>query len=114
MTQKANLFKGQQKKKSVPLNRHGKASLTRKGTHLCLCVYVFVCVLYINLTMCVFFFGAGKRNVKPSKVTKEMDVDRVCPIFPSLFSNTIFIFIYLFWVFCMLGMLGFRLMGSVM
>ncbi|GMY22553.1 hypothetical protein FCV25MIE_17794 [Fagus crenata] len=48
MTQKANLFKGQQKKKSVPLNRHGKASLTRKG----------------------------KRNVKPSKVTKEMDVDR--------------------------------------
>ncbi|KAF3945663.1 hypothetical protein CMV_027982 [Castanea mollissima] len=48
MTQKANLFKGQQKKKSVPPNRHGKPSVTRKG----------------------------KRFVKPAKVTKEMDVDR--------------------------------------
>uniref|UniRef100_A0A7N2R2E5 Uncharacterized protein n=1 Tax=Quercus lobata TaxID=97700 RepID=A0A7N2R2E5_QUELO len=49
MTQKANLFKGQQKKKSVPPNRHGKPSVTRKG----------------------------KRFVKPAKVTKEMDVDRL-------------------------------------
>ncbi|XP_065629178.1 uncharacterized protein LOC111988605 [Quercus suber] len=48
MTQKANLFKGQQKKKSVPPNRHGKPSVTREG----------------------------KRFVKPSKVTKEMNVDR--------------------------------------
>eukprot|EP00249_Psilotum_nudum_P007370 c20507_g1_i1 orf=439-735(-) len=30
MTQKANLFKGQQKK-SAPANRHGKASVLRKG-----------------------------------------------------------------------------------
>ncbi|XP_062175275.1 uncharacterized protein LOC133880338 [Alnus glutinosa] len=48
MTQKAKLFKGQQKKKSIPPNRHGKLPQTRKG----------------------------KRNVKPSKMTKEMDADR--------------------------------------
>ncbi|CAJ1832579.1 unnamed protein product [Sphenostylis stenocarpa] len=48
MTQKANLFKGKAKKKSIPPNRHGKAPVTRKG----------------------------KRFVKPSKVTKEMDADR--------------------------------------
>lgn len=48
MTQKGNLFKGQQKKKSIPPNRHGKALQTRKG----------------------------KRVVKPSKVTKDMDTDR--------------------------------------
>ncbi|WMV10721.1 hypothetical protein MTR67_004106 [Solanum verrucosum] len=47
MTQKANLFKGQQKKKPVP-SRHGKAPQIRKG----------------------------KRAVKPSKNTKQMDVDR--------------------------------------
>ncbi|XP_018817225.1 uncharacterized protein LOC121241604 [Juglans microcarpa x Juglans regia] len=48
MTQKSNLFKGQHKKKSVPPNRHGKVPQIRKG----------------------------KRYVKPSKITKEMDVDR--------------------------------------
>ncbi|ESW03396.1 hypothetical protein PHAVU_011G010800 [Phaseolus vulgaris] len=48
MTQKANLFKGKAKKKSIPPNRHGKAPVNRKG----------------------------KRFVKPSKVTKEMDADR--------------------------------------
>ncbi|XP_058199628.1 uncharacterized protein LOC131314765 [Rhododendron vialii] len=48
MTQKANLFKGQQKRKSIPPSRHGKIPVTRKG----------------------------KRVVKPSKVTKEMDADR--------------------------------------
>ncbi|KAI9078600.1 hypothetical protein K1719_039438 [Acacia pycnantha] len=48
MTQKAVLFKGQKKKKSIPPNRHGKVPQTRKG----------------------------KKFVKPSKVTKEMDVDR--------------------------------------
>ncbi|XP_057496012.1 uncharacterized protein LOC130780990 [Actinidia eriantha] len=48
MTQKANLFKGQQKKKSIPPSRHGKIPHNRKG----------------------------KRLVKPSKVTKEMDADR--------------------------------------
>ncbi|KAJ9158845.1 hypothetical protein P3X46_024390 [Hevea brasiliensis] len=48
MTQKDNLFKGQQKRKTIPPNRHGKVPITRKG----------------------------KRFVKPSKTTKEMDVDR--------------------------------------
>ncbi|KAK6120808.1 hypothetical protein DH2020_045453 [Rehmannia glutinosa] len=48
MTQKGNLFKGQQKKKSIPPSRHGKISHTRKG----------------------------KRVVKPSKVTKEMETDK--------------------------------------
>ncbi|KAG5013783.1 Ubiquitin-like modifier-activating enzyme atg7 [Glycine soja] len=48
MTQKANLFKGKAKKKSIPPNRHGKVPVTRKG----------------------------KRFVKPSKVTKDMDTDR--------------------------------------
>ncbi|KAJ4846964.1 hypothetical protein Tsubulata_043557 [Turnera subulata] len=48
MTQKANLFKGQTKKKTIPPNRHGKIPHTRKG----------------------------KRVIKPSKVTKEMDCDR--------------------------------------
>ncbi|XP_047150559.1 uncharacterized protein LOC124822581 [Vigna umbellata] len=62
MTQKANLFKGKAKKKSIPPNRHGKAPVTRKG----------------------------KRFVKPSKVTKEMDADRVSP-FSSSFIPTHFI-----------------------
>ncbi|KVI00803.1 uncharacterized protein LOC112519665 [Cynara cardunculus var. scolymus] len=48
MTQKANLFKGQQKRKTVPPSRHGKTPKTRKG----------------------------KRVVKPAKVTQEMDTDR--------------------------------------
>ncbi|KAJ6895798.1 hypothetical protein NC651_022130 [Populus alba x Populus x berolinensis] len=48
MTQKNNLFKGQQKKKTVPPNRHGKITHIRKG----------------------------KRYVKPSNFTKEMDADR--------------------------------------
>ncbi|KAG6433566.1 hypothetical protein SASPL_105180 [Salvia splendens] len=48
MTQKGNLFKGQKKSKSVPLNRHGKTAHTRKG----------------------------KKVAKPSKVTKAMDADR--------------------------------------
>ncbi|KAI6675916.1 hypothetical protein NL676_036712 [Syzygium grande] len=48
MTQKSNLFKGQQKKKTIPPSRHGKAPPTRKG----------------------------KRNVKPLKVTKDMEMDR--------------------------------------
>ncbi|XP_073270865.1 uncharacterized protein [Primulina huaijiensis] len=48
MTQKGNLFKGQKKNKSIPLNRHGKPPSTRKG----------------------------KRVVKPSKLTKQMDADK--------------------------------------
>ncbi|GMN53660.1 hypothetical protein TIFTF001_022802 [Ficus carica] len=48
MTQKSNLFKGQKKKKTIPPNRHGKVLQTRKG----------------------------KRFVKPSKFTSEMDTDR--------------------------------------
>lgn len=31
MTQKGNMFKGQQNKKSIPPNRHGKITHTRKG-----------------------------------------------------------------------------------
>uniref|UniRef100_A0A7N0VC19 Uncharacterized protein n=1 Tax=Kalanchoe fedtschenkoi TaxID=63787 RepID=A0A7N0VC19_KALFE len=48
MTQKTNLFKGKQKKKSIPPSRHGKPAATRKG----------------------------KRVVKPSKVTSGMEADR--------------------------------------
>ncbi|KAG9459616.1 hypothetical protein H6P81_004124 [Aristolochia fimbriata] len=48
MTQKANLFKGQKKRKTIPPNRHGKTPVTRKG----------------------------KKIVKPSNITKEMDIDR--------------------------------------
>ncbi|MBA0688700.1 hypothetical protein Goshw_025056 [Gossypium schwendimanii] len=48
MTQKGNLFKGQKKQKTIPPNRHGKVPHIRKG----------------------------KRVVKPSKMTKEMDADR--------------------------------------
>ncbi|GAV75410.1 hypothetical protein CFOL_v3_18889 [Cephalotus follicularis] len=48
MTQKGSLFKGQQKKKTIPPSRHGKIPAIRKG----------------------------KRNFKPSKITKEMDADR--------------------------------------
>ncbi|GKU88585.1 hypothetical protein SLEP1_g2831 [Rubroshorea leprosula] len=49
MTQKGNLFKGQQKKKTIPPNRHGKIPYNRKG----------------------------KRVVKPSKMTKDSDSDRL-------------------------------------
>lgn len=59
MTQKSNQFKGQQKKKSVPPSRHGKATRIRKG----------------------------KRNVKPSKVTADMETDRVRPLFINLFLH---------------------------
>ncbi|OWM78403.1 uncharacterized protein LOC116192728 [Punica granatum] len=48
MTQKTALFKGQKKKKSIPPSRHGKVPQTRKG----------------------------KRFVKPSKVTRDMETDR--------------------------------------
>ncbi|CAO2184957.1 unnamed protein product [Urochloa humidicola] len=48
MTQKQTLFKGQSKKKTVPPNRHGKAPHVRKG----------------------------KRVVKPTKFTKDMDADK--------------------------------------
>ncbi|KAL8154985.1 uncharacterized protein LOC141661389 [Apium graveolens] len=48
MTQKSSLFKGKQKKKIAPPSRHGKAPAIRKG----------------------------KRAIKPSKVTKEMDASR--------------------------------------
>ncbi|KAK6933853.1 Uncharacterized protein family UPF0390 [Dillenia turbinata] len=59
MTQKANQFKGQQKKKSVPPNRHGKTPKTRKG----------------------------KRFMKPSKLTKEMDDDRELSKFINHFNE---------------------------
>ena len=97
MTQKANLFKGQQKKKSVPPNRHGKPSVTRKGNYLALrvCVFVYGKVRY-SMCICFFLVCAGKRFVKPAKVTKEMDVDRVCPIFYSLSKYYFYFFFYKF------------------
>ncbi|XP_042389350.1 uncharacterized protein LOC121981073 [Zingiber officinale] len=48
MTQKGSLFKGQQKRRTIPPNRHGKTSQTRKG----------------------------KKYLKPSKISKEMETDR--------------------------------------
>ncbi|XP_078430744.1 2,3-bisphosphoglycerate-dependent phosphoglycerate mutase [Wolffia australiana] len=48
MTQKGAMFKGQKKRKTIPPNRHGKAPTTRKG----------------------------KRFMKPSTTTKEMELDR--------------------------------------
>ncbi|KAI3964924.1 hypothetical protein C5167_015348 [Papaver somniferum] len=48
MTQKVNQFKGQKKKKSIPPSRHGKQLIIRKG----------------------------KKNLKPNKVTQDMDTDR--------------------------------------
>ncbi|XP_039002968.1 uncharacterized protein LOC120129573 [Hibiscus syriacus] len=48
MTQKGDLFKGKKKQKTIPPNRHGKLPHIRKG----------------------------KRVVKPSKQSKEMDADR--------------------------------------
>ncbi|KAL4186990.1 hypothetical protein AMTRI_Chr09g36920 [Amborella trichopoda] len=48
MTQKDKLFKGQRIKKTLPVNRHGKAPSTRKG----------------------------KRFKKPSNITKDMEKDR--------------------------------------
>ncbi|CAL9004246.1 hypothetical protein PRUPE_2G024400 [Prunus persica] len=48
MTQKGKLFKGQQKKKTIPPSRHGKITQTRKG----------------------------KRVIKPSKISSDMDADR--------------------------------------
>ncbi|KAL9226463.1 hypothetical protein vseg_002274 [Gypsophila vaccaria] len=47
MTQKSNMFKGQQKK-VVAASRHGKSAHIRKG----------------------------KRAIKPSKITKDMDANR--------------------------------------
>ncbi|XP_031477410.1 uncharacterized protein LOC116248644 [Nymphaea colorata] len=48
MTQKQVLFKGQQKKKTLPPSRHGKPPQGRKG----------------------------KRFIKPSKITREMEMDK--------------------------------------
>ncbi|KAG6575705.1 hypothetical protein SDJN03_26344, partial [Cucurbita argyrosperma subsp. sororia] len=60
MTQKATLFKGQQKRKTIPPNRHGKIPQTRKG----------------------------KRVVKPSKTTKEMETDRELSKFINYCNET--------------------------
>ncbi|KGN45093.1 uncharacterized protein LOC101210742 [Cucumis sativus] len=60
MTQKANLFKGKQKTKTIPPNRHGKIPQTRKG----------------------------KRFVKPSKTTKEMETDREVSKFINYCNET--------------------------
>ena len=109
MTQKANLFKGQQKKKSVPPNRHGKPSVTRKGNYLALRVCVF-CLwkspVLDSMFICFFFFWfvKGRDLLSRPKLVS----------FSILFPNTIFIFSQIFRGFFMLGMLWFRLMGYVM
>lgn len=76
MTQKANLFKGQQKKKTIPANRHGKNPHVRKGTCLLVSEYLRASITVSRVGFNLIFF-AGKRFVKPSKMTKDMDTDRV-------------------------------------
>jgi len=88
MTQKGNLFKGIKKSKTIPPNRHGKVPSTRKGI-LFYCTILNIhtlkssdfYVLWSNFVFLHLFFffrlWPGKRFVKPSKVTKEMDADRV-------------------------------------
>ncbi|XP_057783676.1 uncharacterized protein LOC131001330 isoform X1 [Salvia miltiorrhiza] len=82
MTQKGNLFKGQKKNKSIPLNRHGKITHTRKG----------------------------KKVAKPSKVTKEMDADRVMNSKISVAFKNVMIRVH--WVYNTLSiLLNSRLLG---
>lgn len=75
MTQKAALFKGQKKRKTIPPSRHGKAPKTRKGLF-----YFYFCklisVVFQGFIM-IFIEFAGKRVIKPAKVTKEMDTEHV-------------------------------------
>ena len=75
MTQKSNQFKGQQKKKTVAPNRHGKAIQNRKGIHLNRSGFLF---LRFSSSSCVVL--TGRRYMKPSKTTKELDTDRVSSI----------------------------------
>ena len=120
MTQKANLFKGQQKKKSVPPNRHGKPSVTRKGNYLALHVCVFclwkIPVLDSMWFVFVFFFWfvQGRDLWSQPKLPRRWMLI-VYVSFSILFPNTISIFfLQIFRGFFMLGMLWFRLMGYVM
>ncbi|CAO2184956.1 unnamed protein product [Urochloa humidicola] len=87
MTQKQTLFKGQSKKKTVPPNRHGKAPHVRKGTRagIDLCVVHRLDLVPLCLLFSVDFVGCprttcggteGKRVVKPTKFTKDMDADK--------------------------------------
>ena len=115
MTQKANLFKGQQKKKSVPPNRHGKPSVTRKGNYLALrvCVFVYGKVRY-SMCICFFFwFVQGRDLWSQPKLPRRWMLIVYVP-FSTLFANSIFIVLQIFRGFFMLGMLWFRLMGYVM
>lgn len=91
MTQKGSLFKGIKKKKSIPPNRHGKVPSTRKGLMIgrfysLFFIYFYDLVLiYLSLLLLVAYWASiyitGKRFVKPSKVTKEMETDRVSHLF---------------------------------
>nr|XP_034592589.1 uncharacterized protein LOC117854491 isoform X1 [Setaria viridis] len=62
MTQKQTMFKGQSKKKTIPPNRHGKAPHVRKGTRA--------------RTDRGVPHVLGKRVVKPTKFTKDMDAEK--------------------------------------
>ncbi|GAB2218932.1 hypothetical protein Drorol1_Dr00002165 [Drosera rotundifolia] len=82
MTQKVNQFKGQQKRRTIPPNRHGRAPITRKGSGISVPLIrrlVLVCgSLFDWLSLiwrCVVFGVVGKRVVKPSKISKELDAD---------------------------------------
>ena len=118
MTQKANLFKGQQKKKSVPPNSHGKPSVTRKGNYLVLRVCVF-CLWKSPVldSMCIcfflFWFVQGRDLWSRPKSPRRWMLIVYVP-FSILFPNAIFIFSQIFRGLYMLGMLWFRLMGYVM
>ena len=85
MTQKGALFKGQKKRKTIPPNRHGKAATTRKGS-----VFSLRSPLYLPdsgfRNQSGFPFFPGKRFVKPSTTSKEMELDRV-----DIFSTCLFL-----------------------
>lgn len=94
MTQKTNLFKGQQKRKTIPPNRHGKIPQTRKGIYLFFFPPPLFRMLHLRLKIMLslppYSFRAafpGKRFVKPSKTTKDMETDRVRALFSCLSSN---------------------------
>lgn len=98
MTQKGDMFKGQQKKK-IPPNRHGKAAHIRKGIIYYRLAACFKFLLLLILPLTLFYeaalmksFVAGKRVVKTSNFSKEMDANRVSsllPLFVILFHQLI-------------------------
>ena len=82
MMQKSNQFKGQQKKKTVALNRHGKSFQNRKG--ILFTFLFFGKSLTISVSYLLLVLLTGRRYMEPSKTTKELDTDRVCFYVPEL------------------------------